>query len=323
MNILDLPSSGRPPLFSGGVGQFDFTVTAAPTEIRAGDPVTLKMTLQGNGNLSAVQFPALPAMNNVKTYDPIIKETSGSKTLEQILIPQSGTELTIPEIHFHYFDPDLKQYQRITRGPWKIKLNPGPEGYVAPAVSAISQSTSAQVPEALQETVGEDFVYIKSDPGRLTRQGQYFYTQAWFYGVGIIVSIGYGLWVGWLRHRRRLNADPQFARRVLAGQTARQSFRQARHLLAQGQTDAAYGVLHQAFNQYISQKCSIPIGRVSGDTLKQVLHQRALQTELSDGLKLWNEFEHHRYAPGPLTPFHVEQTLAEVKNFIDRLEKKL
>ena len=59
LTVLPLTEEGRPATFSGAVGTFALQVTAGPTEVTAGDPVTVRMLLNGSGNLSDASPPAL------------------------------------------------------------------------------------------------------------------------------------------------------------------------------------------------------------------------------------------------------------------------
>src|SRR5262249_40120157 len=61
LEVLPLPDAGKPADFSGAVGTFDLHVSASPRELKAGDPVTITTTVEGDGNLAAITPPLLPA----------------------------------------------------------------------------------------------------------------------------------------------------------------------------------------------------------------------------------------------------------------------
>ena len=95
VKALDLPSEGKPADFTGAVGQLDFTASIAPAQVKVGDPVTLRMTVSGEGNLKSIQMPVLNS-NVFKTYDPQIKEEGNAKTLEQVIIPTNEKVTGVP-----------------------------------------------------------------------------------------------------------------------------------------------------------------------------------------------------------------------------------
>jgi len=59
IEIKPLPSVGRPPTFSGAVGDFTLATSAEPPKARTGDPVSLKVEIKGLGNFDRIEQPAL------------------------------------------------------------------------------------------------------------------------------------------------------------------------------------------------------------------------------------------------------------------------
>jgi hypothetical protein len=49
-SVLPLPSANRPVDFSGALGQFTIAAEASPDHVTAGDPITLRLTVTGEGN---------------------------------------------------------------------------------------------------------------------------------------------------------------------------------------------------------------------------------------------------------------------------------
>jgi hypothetical protein len=49
MTVLPLPEEGKPEGFSGALGAFSFEATVSPTEVKVGDPMTLKAVVRGQG----------------------------------------------------------------------------------------------------------------------------------------------------------------------------------------------------------------------------------------------------------------------------------
>src|SRR5205823_2717047 len=57
MNVMPLPAENRPATFNGAVGNFDIKVTASPTNLSVGDPITLQIQVQGRGSFDSVKLP--------------------------------------------------------------------------------------------------------------------------------------------------------------------------------------------------------------------------------------------------------------------------
>jgi len=130
MTITMLPTAGQPANFSGAIGQFQLSVAADPTEVEAGEPITLLMTISGKGNFDRVSAPTLPASDDWKTYTPSdsfeagTSPASGTKTFEQALVPKKATLTSIPPLSFSFYDPQRKQYRTIASKPITITVKP-------------------------------------------------------------------------------------------------------------------------------------------------------------------------------------------------------
>ncbi|MBU1910388.1 MAG: BatD family protein, partial [Verrucomicrobia bacterium] len=59
LTVRPLPPAEGVAGFAGAVGRFAFDVQVRPTEVQAGDPVTLSMQISGEGNIENVSPPAL------------------------------------------------------------------------------------------------------------------------------------------------------------------------------------------------------------------------------------------------------------------------
>ena len=71
--ISALPAEGRPKGFSGAVGDYQFIYNVSPTKVRVGDPITLRMDINGTGNFNTVLMPKLDNAPGFKAYEPDVK----------------------------------------------------------------------------------------------------------------------------------------------------------------------------------------------------------------------------------------------------------
>jgi hypothetical protein len=129
LHVLPLPTSGRPADFTGAVGQFKVSSDVSAAQVSAGDPVTLRMHVSGEGNFDRVDTQMLERNEQWKTYPP--KSTfaaadsighKGEKTFEQPLIASQTGEQTIPSLSFSYFDPETKRYERAATAPLELEV---------------------------------------------------------------------------------------------------------------------------------------------------------------------------------------------------------
>ncbi len=71
-----LPVTGKPADFTGAVGRYEIESSLDKDHVEAGDPVTLRVRIQGQGNINTVQTPKLPKMDDFKVYDSSPSTTS-------------------------------------------------------------------------------------------------------------------------------------------------------------------------------------------------------------------------------------------------------
>ena len=129
--VLALPTENKPPDFSGAVGNFKITTDISSPTTAAGDPLTLRLHVNGAGNFDRVDSNMLTANSEWKTYDP--KATfkgsdpigfRGEKTFEQPVIAAHAGTQTVPALSFSYFDPDTHHYETAHSAPLSVKVAP-------------------------------------------------------------------------------------------------------------------------------------------------------------------------------------------------------
>ncbi|MGH9460320.1 MAG: BatD family protein, partial [Vicinamibacteria bacterium] len=70
LTVKPLPTEGRPANFSGAVGQYELGLEVDKEKVAAGDPLTVDVVVQGQGNLKTVEVPELPTPQNFRAYEP-------------------------------------------------------------------------------------------------------------------------------------------------------------------------------------------------------------------------------------------------------------
>ena len=319
INVLALPQEGKPVDFSGAVGQFNFEASVGPSQVKVGDPLTLKMKITGNGNLAGVDFPKIGDKGDFKLYDPQIKKENNTKTLEQVIIPQTDQISEVPAFQFFYFDPELKKYQTIPQGPFPVKVTKPSEGESLKVVG-LEGSNVNPVPVRESEILGQDIVFIKEEPGKFHRRGAHFY-QNFLYYLFIFLSVWNGLYIFYKR-THRLETDQIYARRLLAPRQARKGLAQAQKLMEAAKTEEFYNTLFKTLEQYLGNKFHLPPGAVTFDNIKSrlTLNQNR-DIILNDLESLLKECEMVRFAAASFSKEKMRQSYAKLEGLIDQLER--
>ena len=322
LNVLELPQEGRPQDFSDAVGHFDFDVNASPSEVKVGDPVTLKMTIQGKGNLAAIQFPRLKEDDQIKLYEPTIKEQGDVKTFEQVVIPNSDQVQEIPALGLTYFDVDAKQYRTITKGPFPIIVKQLPPEESLKVVGLDKTISSPRVPEGTPEVLGQDIVYIKESPGSFVLRSRVFYQKL---GYLLIIILGFIVWLAFniiYFQTRRLETDTVYAKRLHAPREAKKGLKHAFNLIASEKTREFYDALFKTWQQYLAHKWHWPLGNVTSTAIQELLISKKVDAKIIENVqKIFEECEAVRFAPVHIEKTRMSDSLKRVEEVIDYLEK--
>lgn len=134
-----LPTSGRPATFSGAVGTFDVATSASADHGRVAEPLTLRITVEGSGDLDRVNVSGVASSPSWKAYPPHAVDTPAGnasprrkKTFEQTLVPLEPGALSVPPVSLAFFDPARDAYVETKSAPVTVSVEPG----AAPAASA-------------------------------------------------------------------------------------------------------------------------------------------------------------------------------------------
>lgn len=124
--VLPLPEAGKPAGFSGAVGQFSLDVEISPSDVAAGDLITVTTMIRGKGYLEPVSVMNVSPGANFKVYPArsIPGNVPGEKVFEQILVPQSTNAAAIPRVSFSFFDPLRDSYMLAGKGPFPMTFHP-------------------------------------------------------------------------------------------------------------------------------------------------------------------------------------------------------
>ena len=148
ISVLPLPAQGRPSDFGGAVGSFKISTDISSNKTSAGDPLTLRMHVNGTGNFDRVESSMLAGSADWKTYDPKASFNStdplgfrGEKTFEQPIIASHAGTHTVPPLDFTFFDPTTRRYETARSLPLEVKVSPAANADTS--VAPVSAGTPA------------------------------------------------------------------------------------------------------------------------------------------------------------------------------------
>lgn len=298
--VRPLPAEGQPAGFSGAVGRFNFDMQVKPTEVSAGDPITLTMQIVGDGNVENVSAPEIAAGDHFKVYEPKLVskditdgQAAGRKVFEQVVIPRSADAKDLPALTFTYFDPDQAAYQSITRGPFPLTVRPS-SGTQAKVLQAAPEESARTV------LLGTDIVYLKPAPARWRHPSErLWYVQPAFVVLQTVPLIGLAVLFLTTRRREVLARDIARARRERAPRAARSALKKAESAAARGEQRAFFEALWEALASYFGDRLNLAAGEIAFDTVMSTPLVRALDPESFEKLRdLFLRCEAERFGSG-------------------------
>lgn len=198
LNVKDLPGKGKPRNFTGVVGELSLADSIDKTSLNQGDPITLTLTLSGEGNLTAINDLSIQEDSRFRVYQSQVKDEldksqglGGKRIFEYILIPKVSGDLTLPELSFSYFSPSDKSYHTLKSTPRRVQ--------VKAVAAADSSDSSAQGTDAVHkqtiEVIQEDILFIKT-PLKFSESSLVLFRHP-FLSILIVLNLVFGLRLFW------------------------------------------------------------------------------------------------------------------------------
>jgi hypothetical protein len=292
LSLLTLPQEGRPEDFSGAVGDYQFIYSVGPKKVRVGDPVTLSMEINGNGNFNTVIIPKLDNTEGFRVYEPQIKTEPGKKTFRQVLIPESDKVYQTPKVVFTYFDPDKKIYKTIVQEPVPLQVEKVAESPaqvigqapMVPAATPLNLGVRSEEKREDSQPQG-DILYIKESMGNIQKEGSGLYKSALFLVILIvpllILIAAYTIYV----KQDRLRRDTRYAHRTQAFKSMRKDFFELKHRLKANDSKGFYETLFKAMQDYLGGRLYIPVAGLTFDTVEPVLKEKCVDAAVLNKIK--------------------------------------
>jgi hypothetical protein len=299
IDVNPLPSGGKPLDFSGAVGSFNIVSEIDRTELKTNEPLTLKITVSGKGNLELIEAFPIAFPPDFETYDPKITNNlskngsgiSGSRTFEYLIIPRNPGEFQIKPVTFSYFDPARQDYSLLATPAYTIKVNKGDEEPGGVTYSGVSQKNI--------EFIGSDIRHIKTGNNELKRMNSFFIASGGFWAWILIPLIIFSAFlVYWSRNKKR-NGDIALVRNRKANKVARKNLQKAGEYLGSNSTEAFFEEISRALWGYISNKFNIPLSDLSIESVNQRLADKKISEQnIRQFTEILGNCEFARFAPG-------------------------
>jgi hypothetical protein len=291
--VAPLPAEGRPAGFDpANVGRFNYRVSADREQVEAGEPVTVQISVAGEGNLRNLNLPQLTEVEGFKVYppenevnlSPSEQTVSGTRVSRVLMIPKRSGALELPAISWSFFDPAAGEYREVRSRPIAIAVRPGAEPAAGGAVAAgaSAEPAAASSRDAAFGRLASRLRSIESHAALETGGAGPTMTRAWFLALVLAAPLALIAVLLWSRASRRAEANRVRGRSRRADVLARRELAELRR--QQGTVPAGdfFGGLQRVLIRFLENRLQTAVAGDTMDGLRRRLRERGFPAELAE-----------------------------------------
>ncbi|NOZ60814.1 MAG: protein BatD [Calditrichaeota bacterium] len=321
INVLSLPTAGKPADFSGLVGNFSISSFVDKTNVKTNDAISLKIEIAGSGNIKMIPDPKLDLPADFEQYPPKVSQKinrnnqglSGSKTFEYVLVPRHPGEQIIKPVSFSYFDVRTRSYRTIRTKEIRVRVEKSANDLVA--------FTSTKNKEDIQY-LGKDIRYIQlgaAEWKKITKplfQRFPFYLMLFLPVVVVFASFQYRQYLD------KLSGNVAYARSRKANRMAQKRLSLAKKYLKEETQKDFYREIANALLGFIGDKFNVSAAGIIADEVEELMRNRGVEDRvIKKYMDCLRVCDYQRFAPATAKIDAMKRFLNEAKQAIVELEK--
>ncbi len=132
--VESLPSSGKPAVYGGDVGQFTVSVKKPEGELHQFDEIRIEATVKGSGNIITLSNPHIGNSEIKVIFEKTGEEfyiddsgITGSKHFNISVVPQKAGRLDLGRVSLSFYNPSRHRYETAESEPLVLNILPGRE----------------------------------------------------------------------------------------------------------------------------------------------------------------------------------------------------
>ncbi len=328
IKVMELPSDGQPSDFNpSDVGEYKFEAKLDRLEVKTGEPVTLTLSVSGEGNLRNLSLPKMPEIEGLKTYAPETEVSvepkgttvTGIRTSRILIIPEKAGQFDIPAFTWSYFSPKEGKYRTVSSKTMTLLVT-GRATSVSDSsasvqeVSTVSRAGQDRLNSRLRSIGSRGDLKRKTDGGMLTR--------IWFLSVAFGVPLIYLGALGVLRTRRNLEISKKKNISKHADAEALRKIAELKKKQNDATAEVFFGELQRCLITFLERRLE---EKIVGDTINELrerLVSRGISFELAESTISENEAcDFARFAKQSSDNSERERMLAQMEKLIRELAK--
>ena len=294
------PLPQRPSNFSGGVGQYTISASLDKTQVKANDPVKLRVIVNGVGNMKLLKQPIVKFPKDFDSYDAKVTDNTklttqgleGSIIYDFLAVPRHQGEFEIPAIEYIYFDTRINAYKTVKTESFKLSVAKG-DG--TGTVATFNGQEDVKL-------LNSDIHYIKTGMTRQRGINDFFFGSTTYWTILAVLLLGFISLFIIFRRRAIENANVVKQRAGKANKVATKRLKKASRLMKEGKQGKFYDEVLRALWGYVGDKLNMPVEQLSRENISQQLSAHQISSEtIQQFIGALDECEFARYAPGDAT----------------------
>ncbi len=322
VKVLSLPQTSLAS-FNGAVGDYSLQSSIDKKNVKQNEPVTLKVTLSGEGNINLLDMPELQIPNGFEKYEPKISATvsrvgiiNGKKSFELLIIPRVSGSFEIAPMQFTFFNPKKKTYETASSPAYSITVEQGSAEY--------SGGGSGLSKEEIK-LLGQDIRFIKNNFADVVKKkdstDDSLLLMISLYSFPLLGLIGF---LYWKQKEEKLSGNIMLLKNLRAEKIAKVRLKTAAKYLKEKNDFLFFTEISQAIFGYLEDKLSIAKAEFTIETAVSKLQQNNIEANLISELKLILEkCEFIRFAPSQNILEDMEMLYKRTASLIALLEEKV
>jgi hypothetical protein len=213
IEVMEIPTAGRPANFSGAVGHFRVNAHFEPPTGAVNQPVTLRVRFEGQGNAKLVELPKIDLPPSFEMYDQknqskFMRDGTSFKDFEVQIIPREPGVFNIPAVSMAVFDPKSRSFTQAASQPLNITVTGSATapGAVPPAQAGKS-TAPAQPAEPTLPPLSTELEVETISASALNTATVVIY-------LAVFALLGWRAWVSLRRKPKRVNLMLVMKRRL-------------------------------------------------------------------------------------------------------------
>src|SRR6266850_1441862 len=312
--VVDPLPPGTPAGFQGAVGDYRLALHVDSLTVRAGDPVTVRATIRGTGNIATVRDPEIRGRGATRQYvvgsstkvDRSGYQLQGERETDVAFISEQPGAPTILPVAFVWFDPEGGRYRSQRSDSVRVAVLPGAG---APAQAGrLGQGIAAA---ALRRKPGP-FGSLSPDPPPAS--------------VALLglSALAYGGALAVAGSRRKRLRDPRMARLGVLESLLAQDLSKADSLAARNELARAAAIAEHALLRGLGIRYDVDLAGVARVERMETLRSRgADDAEISAVESLLDSLGAIAYAPPETRVQDARQAIRAVKERLERYHREL